>query len=280
VPHSPYTHYNSHADKVDTERYSLAFSGTPLPSFLAFVDRIGDTGTNLINGIRVIGEVRFLKGLLTLRRTDQQIRSEVLAYRHGPIRTIRRARYWIPLPLGFRTSGRIDVMFYRDVVEGTTVVRLKVPPRLILADGEVQAYFRFLDLSGARLIIEGQENVGVVNGHMDDAERTLHQRPVRWAALKLQNGRTLLLIARLEGVLQRLEQRLYYDDAAASGTQNSGTPAFGFEFSGVNELETGTHQLSVFAILLDSTKAEDIRRTVERFLLPPLISITPLPVSG
>jgi hypothetical protein len=275
-PHTSYTRYDPQADKVDTDRYSLAFSGTPFPSFLTLVDQIGATSTNLINGIRVIGEVRFLKGLLTLRRTDQHIHSEVLAYRHGRIRTIRRAHYWIPLPFGFRTNGRIDVMFYRDVVEGTTVTRIKVPPRLILADGELQAYFRFLDLTGARLIVEGQANAGVVDGRMDDTERVQHQHPVRWAALALPNGRTLLLIARLEGALQKLEQRLYFDDNQPDNAVPGPQPHFGFEFSRVNQLETGTHRLSIFAITLDSTRIEDIHHTVERFLTPPQIHVTPI----
>jgi hypothetical protein len=274
--HSLSTHYAAQADYVSTDRYTLGFAGAPLPSHLAFVEHLGDGGTNLIAGVRVIGEVRFLRGLLTLRRTDEDIHTEVLGYRQGPIRTIRRARYWIPLPLGFRTNGRIDVMFYRDVVEGTTVVRLKVPPRLILADGEIQAYFRFLDLSGARLIVEGQDNMGVVDGHMDDAEQALHRHLTRWAALALPSGRTLLLIARLEGTLQRLEQRLYFDDSQTDEAWRGGKPSFGFEFSRVNQLETGTHRLSVFAITLDTTRIDDIRRTVERFLAPPLVTITPL----
>lgn len=277
APHSLSTHYDPRADYVSTDRYTLGFAGAPLPSHLAFVDHVGEAGTNLIAGVRVIGEVRFLRGLLTLRRTDADIHSEVLGYRQGPVRTIRRARYWIPLPLGFRTNGRIDVMFYRDVVEGTTVVKLKVPPRLILADGELQAYFRFLDLEGAHLIVEGQENTSVVDGHMDDTERALHRHPTRWAALTLPSGRTLLLIARLEGALQRLEQRLYFDDSQTNEAQRDGKPSFGFEFSRVNQLETGTHRLSVFAITLDTTQVDNIRRTVERFITPPEVNITSVP---
>ena len=273
LSHSQYTRYDAQADKVDTDRYSIAFAGAPFPTSLAFVDRLGDTAANLIAGVRVIGEVRFLHGLFTLRRTDQDIHAEVLAYRHGAIRTIRRARYWIPLPLGFRANGRIDVLFYRDFVEGTASVKLKVPPRLVLADGELQAYFRFLDLSGARLLVEGKQSNSLVDGHMDTAEQTLHQHPARWAALVLPNGRTLLLIARLEGALQRLEQRLYFDDDQAEEVHVGNKPHFGFEFSGVNQLETGTHRLSVFAISLDTTSAEDIHRTVERFLSPPPISM-------
>ncbi|MBM4258096.1 MAG: hypothetical protein FJ147_19660 [Deltaproteobacteria bacterium] len=278
--HTPYTRYDPQADFVRTDRYTLGFAGAPLPSHLAFVNQLGENATNLIAGIRVIGEVRFLRGLLTLRRTDQDIQTEVLGYRHGPIRTIRRARYWIPLPLGFRTNGRIDIAFYRDIVEGTTTVRLKVPPRLILADGELQAYFRFLALSGARLIVEGLANTSVVDGHMDDTEQARHQRPARWAALALPNGRTLLLIARLEGSLQRLEQRLYFADNHPETPESGTSPHFGFEFSRVNQLETGTHRLSVFAITLDSTRIEDVHHTVELFLTPPEVHVTPIPQSS
>lgn len=279
-PRTPYTRYDPQTDVIFTDRYTLGFAGAPLPSHLTFVDQLGERGANLIAGVRVIGEVRFLRGLFTLRRTDQDIHTEVLGYRHGAVRTIRRARYWIPLPLGFRTNGRIDVAFYRDVVEGTTVAKITVPPRLILADGELQAYFRFLDLGGAHLIVEGYEPTGAVDGHMDEAELAQHHRPARWAALALPNGRTLLLIARLEGALQKLEQRLYFNDNNSRHKQSNGKPSFGFEFSRVNQLETGTHRLSVFAITLDSVQVEDIRRTVERFLSPPPVNVTVLPTSG
>ena len=277
LSHSQYTRYDAQADKVDADRYTVAFAGAPFPTHLAFVDHSGDTAANLIAGVRVIGEVRFLRGLFTLRRTDQDIHAEVLAYRQGAVRTIRRARYWIPLPLGFRTNGRIDVLFYRDFVEGTATVKLKVPPRLVLADGELQAYFRFLDLSGARLLVEGKENNSLVDGHMDTAEQALQRRPARWAALVLPNGRTLLLIARLEGALQRLEQRLYFDDSQTDETHVGNKPHFGFEFSGINQLETGTHRLSVFAITLDTTQVDNIRRTVERFITPLEVNITSVP---
>ena len=59
---------------------------------------------------------------------------------------IRRGRYWVPLPLGFRTSGRVDLIFYRDFIEGISFLKVKLSLRLVLADGELQAYFDFLDL--------------------------------------------------------------------------------------------------------------------------------------
>jgi hypothetical protein len=150
-----YSRYEPQTDRVYTERYALEFTG-PLPTHVAFVDQLDEFGTNVVKGIHASGEVRFLDGLFTLRRTEADIRQEILGYRDGPVRVIRRARYSIPLPFGFRTSGRVDLLFYRDFAEGTALVKMKIPPRLIFADGDLLAYFDFLDLRDARLLLEGE----------------------------------------------------------------------------------------------------------------------------
>jgi len=270
-----YARYVPETDRVYAERYSLAF-GAPLPTHLAFVNQLGELGTNLIAGVRAIGEVRFLKGLFTLRRTDENIQTEIQNYRQGAVRAIRRARYWIPLPLGLRTTGRVDLLFYRDFVEGTALIKVKFPPRLVLADGELRTYFRFLDLSGARLLLEGTQIDDPIDGHMTPAKQALTGRPAQWAGLLLPNGRVLLLIVRLDGALRQLDQRLYFDDNTSTEKERGGKPLFGFEFSRVNQIETGVHRLSVFAVILDNATSEEISRAARWFLSPPKVSVAPL----
>jgi hypothetical protein len=270
---SPYVRYDPGADRVYAERYALEF-GAPLPTHVALVERLGDFGSNAVAGVRARGEVRFLGGLLTVRRTDQDIRSELHGYREGPVRVIRRARYWIPLPLGFRTTGRVDLIFYRDFVEGTALVKIGIPPRLVLANGELLTYFDFLDMRGARLLFDGTAPSDPVDGRMTPAKQALIGRPAHWAALLLPDGRTVLLIVRLEGALQKLEQRLYFNDALPPHTGRGGTPLFGFQFSRVNRLEAGTHRLSVFALALEHASLEEIRRTAALFFSPPEVHVS------
>lgn len=264
---SPYVRYDPARDRVYAERYALAF-GAPLPTHIALVEALGDFGTNLVAGVRARGVVRFLGGLFTVHRTDQDLRSLLYGYRAGPVRVIRRARYWIPLPLGFRTTGRVDLIFYRDFVEGTASVKIAVPPRLVLAGGEVLAYFDFLDMRGARLLTDGTGPSEPVDGHATPPKQPLSGRPTRWAALLLPDGRTVLLLVRLEGALQKLEQRLYFHEP---------DPFFGFRFSHLHRLETGTHRLSVFALALASTSVEEIRRTAAFFLSPPPVHVSIVP---
>ena len=259
-------------DRIYAERYALAF-GAPLPTHLAFVEKLGDFGTNAIAGVRAIGEVRLLGGLLALRRSEQDMRMEDVTYRAGPVRVIRRARYWIPLPLGFRAQGRLNLLFYRDFVEGTTTVKVKIPPRLVLGDGELKAYFDFLPLPDARPILEGEHQENLTNGNQTNKEQMLSERPVRWAALLRPDGKVVLFVVRLEGALQQLGQQLYFENSLDERGNGGGQTRFGFLFSHINRLTTGTHRLSVFAMVLESTNPEDIRRAVNAFLTPPTVSV-------
>lgn len=268
----PPVRYMPDEDRIYTERYTLEF-GAPLPTHLAFVSALADFGQNTIAGVRIAGEIRFLGGLLRIRRTDQDLQSRLYGYRQGPVRIIRRARYWFPLPFGLRATGRIDLIFYPDCVEGTALIKLKIPPRLVLADGELSTYFDFLNFSGARVLLAGNSAREPANGLMTQARKASTQQPTRWAALLLPTGQTLLLITRLEGKLQQLDQRVYFEHKTQPV---GGQPAFGFHFSKVSRLDAGTYRLSIFGLLLDTTDSEDIQSAATFFLSPPVITVSRL----
>ena len=270
VEASPYAIYDPQTDRIYAERYALAFDA-PLPSHFAPVDRLGEFGANTIAGVRAAAEIRLLGGLFTFQRTDADLRSELRSYQPGPVRVLRQARYWIPLPLGLKTSGKVDLIFYRDFVEGSALIKMKIPPRLVLADGELKTYFDFLNLSGARLLLNGAALSEPVNGSMNGAKRALDGRPALWAALLLPSGQTILLIPRLEGALSKLDQRSYFAEHANGG---GGLPHFGFQFFEINRLETGSHRLSVFGVLLDSTEPATIQHAAQLFLSPPTVRVT------
>ena len=98
-------------------------------------------------------------------------------------------------------------------------------------------------------------------------------RPIRWAALPIPHGKVVLLVVRLEGALQQLGQQLYFDNSPGEQTNGEGQTLFGFLFTHINRLTTGTHRLSVFAMVLDSTKPDDIHRAVNGFLTPLTVSV-------
>ena len=171
----PYARYDPATDRVYAERYALAFDA-PLPTHFAPVERLGDFGTNTIAGIKAAADVRLLGGLLSFQRTHADLRSTLRSYQPGPVRAIRQARYRVPLPFGLRTSGKVNLIFYRDFVEGSALIKIKIPPRLVLADGEFKAYFDFLNLGGARLLLNGAP-LGEAVKRFHDCGKTRPERP-------------------------------------------------------------------------------------------------------
>ena len=251
--------YDPGKDRIVTDVYEATF-GAPLPTSLL----LDGKEENVLRGVRASGEARFFGGLFTLRRDEKSIHADVEGWIDGPVRVVRPGRYEISLPLGFRATARVNLLFYRDHVVGHAVARIKIPPRLVPADGELTAFFAFRDQTGARLLLAGKEPIGPVDGTPAPAKRALAGKKARWAGLLLPDGRTFLLAVRAEGSLASLEQRLYFEERSAM-------PAFGFELGGVNRLETGEHDLYVSVSLLDTHDPAAVTRAAEILRDPPAV---------
>jgi hypothetical protein len=251
-PRSPedFVRYDPAADRVVTASYQATF-GSPLPTVL----RLDDSPRNVLKAVRARGEARLFGGLLTLQRTERDLLADLEGWIDGPLRVVRPARYRIPLPLGFRATARVNLIFYPDSVVGHATAQIKIPPRLVPADGEIAAWFEIADEPAALLVLP----TGGVGSRPQS----------RWAGLTLAEGRTLLIAVHPEGALARLDQKLYFSAGPS--------PSFGFELSGVNRLDTGEHDLYVWVALLHSPAAEVAARAAERILAPPPVRISPLP---
>lgn len=264
--------YDGKADQVFAERYSVTFGGRPLPSHLGFSERVGDPGREVLNGVRARGDVRILRGLFHIERTEKDIDVQIHGTRDGAVRCVRTAKYSIRLPLGFKARGRVDLLFYRDLVEGRGKVNIKIPPRLVPASGDLSALFDFRGLEGARLLAPVGEPGGPVDGRLEESERRLLEGNSRWAALLLPDGTTFLLVVRLAGSLARLDQRIHYADEPAG----TGQPSFGFRLSGAERLDTGEQMLSVLAALLETNEPAEVRRAASVLVSPPPVAASRL----
>ena len=257
---APLVRYDRTRDRIYAERYAVGFDA-PLPSHVAFVASLGEYGRNVVSESSFVGEVSFLGNLIRIHRTQDDLDYQVRGHSPGVVRLTRRTRYWLPLPFGLRAKGRVDLLFYPDFVEGTARVRIKIAPRYVLGDGWVRTSFDFLDFGAAGLV----HPAAAENGRLPEADGT-----ERWAALQLPNERTLLLATRLEGTLQRLDQQIHFS------TAGRGQPTFGFRFSNISALDTGTYHLSLFAVVLDGHDPTSIRSAAAFFLSPPSVAVTPV----
>ncbi len=248
--------YDPKEDEVFADRYTVRFGG-PLPTYLGLVHRPGEPAPNVLNAVRAHGEVRILGGLFRIDRGDKDIQYSLQGYRDGPVRVIRSAKYWLKLPLGFKAKGKVELLFYENFVEGRARVNIKIPPRLVPADGELTAHFDFHDFGSARLLDPSGALSQRIDALTPEARRALTERPMRWAALRLPDGKSFLLAVRLGGSLGRLDQKLYLDDSA-----DAGRPGFGFQLSGVNRLDTGEQGCSVNGRILDPADGDGAKAAV------------------
>jgi hypothetical protein len=146
-----YARYDPAKDAVFADRYTVRF-GAPLPTYLALVRHQDESPDNVLNAVRANGEVRIFAGLFHFDRSEKDPEYSIQGYRTGPVRTIRSARYWIRLPLGFKARGRVELLFYRDFVEARAQVNIRIPPRLVPADGHLTAFFDFHDFAGGHVL--------------------------------------------------------------------------------------------------------------------------------
>ena len=259
-------------DEVYADRYTVRF-GAALPTYLALVRRQGESADNVLNAVRAEGQVRIFAGLVHFERSEKDLQYSVQGYRTGPLRAIRSAKYWIRLPLGFKARGRVELLFHCDFVEARAQVDIKIPPRLVAADGYLRAFFDFRDFAGGRVFGPDGLLAEPIGGQMTEAKRQFASRPVRWSALLLPSGQSFLLAVRLGGSLQRLDQRLYLDESVDPAR---GKPSFGFTLAGINRLDTGEQDLSVNAMVLDSTAGPEVTTAAGVLLTTPEVAVTPL----
>jgi hypothetical protein len=260
-------------DEVFADRYTVRF-GAPLPTYLALVHQQGESPESILNGVRAYGEVWIFGGLVDFKRSEKDLEQySTPGYRSGPVRVIRSAKYWIRLALGFNARGRVELLFYRDFVEARARVKIRIPPRLVAAGGYLRACFDFHDFTGGRVLGPDGLLAEPIGGQMTEDKRQFADRRVSWSALLLPSGQSVLLAVRLGGSLQRLDQKLYLDESIDPA---GGNPSFGFKLEGINRLDTGEEDLSVKAMVVDSTAPSQITAAATTLLSPPEVAVTPV----
>jgi hypothetical protein len=251
--------YDPRTDEAHGARYAIRFDDV-LPNHVAFVDSLGELGESFVTATRAKGNARLLGGMVAFERSDADVSERIEGWRNGPVRSLRRGRYVVPLPLGFDASGRVDFFFYEDFVEIAGMLRLKVPPWVAGANGAMTGYVELPPKEAARAMFAAPaESGGAEDGR-------------RWAALILEDGRTLVMVVRLGGSLDKMEKRFYLTDPPDA----RGGPFFGFELSEASRLDAGEHPFAVVATFLRDPSEREIQETARRLLDPPPVAARPL----
>lgn len=254
-----YVQYDPQTDIVTGARVGLGFGG-PTPEYFALRPPQDRPWVNLLDRLKVRASARFF-GIIPLGRDEGDLRTELVAWKAGPIRVIRRQRQWVVLGWGLRTPiFRTDTLFYRDYAYLPVHLRLNFPPTYFFRGIKVLGILDFRDLRGWRLLAQGMPEALPI-GNLDERQRReLNRRPGDWFALLGPNV-TVVQTLTTSASLATLHRSLVYREE--TGWQKperwrGEMPGVGYRLTDWNDVDRGHHWFASTSYALPA--GYDVRR--------------------
>ena len=243
-----YVRYDAQRQTVTTNDYQFGMKNE-LPQSFALGQRGAGSGGDLVQGFEARGDARVLK-LIPIHFSERDVRSEMFAYRIGPVRVIRKVRHWMSLGLGLDspTAGRTE-FFYRDSIYERAMVNLPSIPGLLFDGIRVRFDMGVEDISGLTLPWSGAPGLTLASGSDSWASRIGDHSMADWFMLGTPNG-ALFGGFLLSGPSGALAPQLYYKDGASGGIHSDwrSRPRIGYLLTGWQKLSRGPHPIDFVVI--------------------------------
>ena len=270
-----YVTYDPATDRVRGQRVTLGFRNG-VPGYLALD---GSAGGQVLDRFKVRATATFLWGLIRFSRSEDDVTTEFVAWREGPIRVIRRQRQWVRIGWGIRspTFGSYTY-FYRDSAELPVGLHLNFPPTYFFSDISVRAFLDFRDLRGWSLLLPDMPDPVAIDGAMSAQKEALNRLPASWFALR---GPQVTLVQKLDvgASLASVRRRLVYREAAGASEPPEDVPgeepAIGYQLDQWEHVGAGVHQLVSTSYALPPDL--DVRQFMEARHVPLQVTVQPLP---
>ncbi|MBV8138686.1 MAG: hypothetical protein JO121_24125 [Deltaproteobacteria bacterium] len=270
-----YVAYDPRTDTVETDHYRVGLTNG-LPTEFVTQNGVGEHRPNLIDRMKV-RLTTLVIGLIHFSFTEDDIHSQLLAWKVGPIRMVRRLSHSVNLLLGLRSPvfERND-FFYRDHLENPFKMHFSWAPRIFFRDIRVRIDLDFNDLSGYELLWSqmSMPPLKIGNQEMEQRLAAMGSVPISWIAIR-GAGRTTVQTLAPTPDLPLLNRQLYFNDAPNRPDPpehiRGEHPGIGYVITGWEKLEGGVH---TFVSLLITTRADYSPGVLmEELLSPPVVTV-------
>lgn len=273
-----YVDYDPQSEQIETDHYRLGFKHE-LPDDFRLQDRRGQQTRNLISGFELRGEVTLLR-LITLKLTENDIDSSLLAYRCGPVRVIRRLGHRIRVLPGIQSPQVSTIeFFYRDFAQAPFTMRL--PLRRLLHDIQGRIAMEFLNLDGFSVLAEGLESPIEIRDRADLHPITqLSSAPMAdWLAVR-GDGRLMMQTFVPSHDLSLIQRRLYVNPLVPDVHHNpqAAPAAVGIQTTGWERLSKGPHRFD--PLLISVPESYGAKRVIDEASAVPIVTVQPVAKSG
>jgi len=279
-----YVAYAPAGDLVTSARYRVGLVRS-LPTYFA-LSAGGAPGPNLIDGLRLRAEATLRADLAHWKLDEQQGHHELIAWKAGPVRVVRRSRHQVVIGLGIHlTAGLAHTYFYPQHVYGPGSLKLPFSPGILFRDITAYGAVDGRDLRGWRYFAPGTPPDGfAVDGHMDATERAFAANG-EWFVLA-HGSEALLFVTHLSENLRRAItlSLVYRDDAQRPNPPEDvpGTvPLVGYSGRGIEKLPGGRYEFALRIYTLPGYRRGDERRLLAELDAPLTTQLTSeSPASG
>jgi hypothetical protein len=266
-----YVAYDAAGDLVTAARYRIGMVQA-LPTYFALVSGAA-VGPNLIDGLRLRAEASMRADLAHWVLNERQGRHDLIAWRAGPVRVVRRSRHQVVIGLGIHlTAGLAHTYFYPQHVYGPGSLKLPFSPGILFRDITAYGGVDGRDLRGWRYHAPGTPPGGLhVDGHMDDVESRFTSSG-EWFVLA-HGDEAILFVTRMSENLRRGVpiSLLYRDDAARPNPPEDvpGTvPLVGYRARDIEKLPGGRYTFALHIFTLVPYRTGDERAVIAQLDAP------------
>jgi hypothetical protein len=272
-----YVAYEPSGDLVRAARYRIGLVDA-LPTYFTLVTD-GVPSPNLLDGLRLRAEATLRADLAHWTLNERQGTHELIAWRDGPVRVIRRSRHQVAIGLGIKlTAGIAHTYFYPRHVVGPGSLKLPFSPSLLFRDISASGGADVRDLRGWRYHAADAPPKGfLVDGHMDEAESAFAGTG-DWFVLS-RGDQGLLFVTRMsENLARAIPLRLIYrDDGERPFPPEEvvgAVPFVGYEGQHVETLPGGRYQFALRVYVLDGYRRGDERQLLAQLDTPVSVVVT------
>ncbi len=127
-----YTIKEGEIDRVDTRGYSIPYPWGAYYSDTMLLYPVSNRhGVDFMDRLKTRGLFTCFFSIIKLRLSEEKMGAEVVGFRCGPIRLVRRVKYWADLGLGLRSPSFLADIIYYDFFMNAPVTT-RIPVRLDL----------------------------------------------------------------------------------------------------------------------------------------------------
>ncbi len=208
----PYIHYKYDTEEIWTDYYRAKYIITEDGMHTTYYEehsvpeKAGGNGENFIDRLKIRTTIRLFFGLIPIRLNEEALCADVLAYRIGPVRMIRRLDQFVKLPFGVKALRAItDVQQYRNI--HTVPIRFEAPMRIdkVVSSMVIRFGSDYAPTAKGSMLYNSSNPQGfLVDGQMDDSEHNFNAEADNWRVMTGEFGTFLTRSVFTEEILESL----------------------------------------------------------------------------